>query len=138
MNPKNIRAEFARAQKSLLAAKTLQTEGLFEDAVSRAYYAVMHWAKAALLAHDKVSETHAAIRRDFGSVLVRSGRIEKEWATILAREQDRRIAADYDATLSINADASLRLVEDADRFIQRIQRYLGEEGVLEAKDRERG
>ena len=134
MNPKNVRAEFARAQKSLQAAKILQADGLFEDAVSRAYYAVMHSAKAALLVHDKVSESHAAIRRHFGSVLVRNGRIEKEWAAILAREQDRRIAADYDATLSIHADASLPLVEDADRFVQRIRKYLVEEGILEAKD----
>lgn len=137
MNPKNVRAEFVRAQKSLQAAKILQADGLFEDAISRAYYAVMHAAKAALLVHDKVSESHAAIRRHFGSVLVRSGRIEKEWATILAREQDRRVAADYDATLSIDADASLPLVEDADRFVQRIQRYLVEEGVL-AKDQGHG
>ena len=47
MNPKNVRAEFARAQKSLQAAKLLHADGLFEDAVSRAYYAVMHSAKAA-------------------------------------------------------------------------------------------
>lgn len=69
---------------------------------------------------------------------MRSGRIEKEWATILSREQDRRIAADYDAALSIDADASLRLVEDADRFVQRIQKYLVQEAVLDAKDPEYG
>ncbi|MGH9425415.1 MAG: HEPN domain-containing protein [Terriglobia bacterium] len=138
MNPKNVLAEFTRAQKSLQAAKLLHADGLFEDAVSRAYYAVMHSAKAALLVHDQVSESHAAIRRLFGSVLVRSGRIEKQWATILAREQDRRIAADYDATLSIDADASLPLVEDADRFVQRMRRYLVQEGVLEAGGKEGG
>jgi uncharacterized protein (UPF0332 family) len=98
------------------------------------HYAAMHSAKAALLVHEKILASHAAIRRLFGSVLVRSGRIEKEWATILAREQDRRIAADYDATLSIAADASLRLIDDADRFVQRIQRYLVEEGILNAED----
>ena len=134
MNPKNVRAELARARKSLQAAKVLHADGLFEDAVSRAYYAVMHSAKAALLVHEKISASHAAIRRLFGSILVRSGRIEKEWATILAREQDRRIAADYDATLSIAADASLGLLDDADRFVQRIQSYLVEEGILNAGD----
>jgi uncharacterized protein (UPF0332 family) len=44
MNAKNVRAEFTRATKSLQAAKVLQADGLFEDAVSRAYYAVMHAA----------------------------------------------------------------------------------------------
>ena len=69
---------------------------------------------------------------------MRSGRIEKQWATILASEQDRRIAADYDATLSIDADASLPLVEAADRFVQRMRRYLVEAGVLEASGKEGG
>ncbi len=95
MNPKNVQAEFTRALKSLQAAELLQADGLFEDAVSRAYYAVMHAAKAALLVHDQIAESHVAIRRLFGSVLVQTGNIEKEWASILAREQDRRIAADY-------------------------------------------
>jgi uncharacterized protein (UPF0332 family) len=58
MNSKNVRAEFTRALKSLQAAKVLQADGLFEDAVSRAYYAVMHAAKAALLIHDRVVESH--------------------------------------------------------------------------------
>jgi uncharacterized protein len=130
MNSKNVRAEFTRAMKSLQAAKILQADGLFEGAVSRAYYAVMHAAKSALLLHDRVVESHAAIRRHFGSVLVRTGRIEKEWAAILAKEQDRRIAADYDAGLSMDAESTLQLVEEADRFVERIRRYLGEALVL--------
>ncbi len=91
MNLKNVQAEFARARKALQAAKLLQADSLFEDAVSRAYYAVMHAAKAALLVHDQIAESHAAVRRLFGSVLVQPGRIEKEWASILAREQDRPV-----------------------------------------------
>ena len=136
MNLKNVHAEFARALKALQAAKLLQAEGLFEDAVSRAYYAVMHAAKAALLVHDRIAESHAAIRRYFGSMLVRTGRIEKEWAGILAREQDRRIAADYNANLLMDAESSLHLVEDADRFVERIRKYLMDERILGAEGKE--
>ncbi len=136
MNPKNVRAEFARALKALQAAKLLQADRLFEDAVSRAYYAVMHAAKAALLVHDQIAESHAAIRRHFGSVLVRNGRIEKEWAGILAKEQDRRIAADYNANLLMDAESSLQLVADADRFVERIRKYLLEERIIEAEGQE--
>lgn len=136
MNPKNIQAELARAVKSLQAAKILQTEGLFEDAVSRAYYAVMHAAKAALLVHDTISESHSAIRRLFGSELVKPGFIEKEWASILAREQDRRIAADYNASHLMDADSSLQLVEDAERFIVRMQHYLAVQGIPVREDQD--
>jgi uncharacterized protein (UPF0332 family) len=136
MNPKNIQAELTRAVKSLQAAKILREEGLFEDAVSRAYYAVMYAAKAALLVHDTISESHATIRRLFGSELVKPGLIEKEWASILAREQDRRIAADYNASHLMDADSSLQLVEDAERFVGRMQNYLVTQGIPILEDQD--
>jgi len=46
--PEHTMKELTRAKKALLAAKTLLEKGLFEDCVSRAYYAVLHAAKAAL------------------------------------------------------------------------------------------
>jgi len=86
--------------------------------------------------HDQIAESHAAIRRHFGSVLVRNGRIEKEWAGILAKEQDRRIAADYNANLLMDAESSLQLVADADHFVERIRKYLLEERIIEAEGQE--
>ena len=84
--------------------------------MSHSYYAVMHAAKAALLVHDAIAESHAGSPRLFGSVLVRPGLIEREWASVLARVQDQRIAADYSIGMGWDAVAALRLVEDAKRF----------------------
>src|SRR3990172_9160737 len=50
--------------------EVLHAEKLFPDAISRAYYAVMHAAKVALLTRDVVAESHGAVRRQFGSALV--------------------------------------------------------------------
>jgi len=50
MNLDEVLAEFQRAAQALRAAEVLHAEELFPDAISRAYYAVMHAAKAALLA----------------------------------------------------------------------------------------
>ncbi|MCZ7624456.1 MAG: hypothetical protein C3F12_07820 [Candidatus Methylomirabilota bacterium] len=129
MNPDNILAEFERAKRALQAARNLYEDGLYEDAVSRSYYAVMHAAKAALLFHDAVAESHAAVGRLFGSVLVRPGIIEAEWADVLAREHRRRIAADYGITASWESAESLRLVEEAGAFVQRIRVYLKSIGI---------
>lgn len=79
MNHENIVSEFNRSLKSLQAAQILMKEDLYEDAVSRGYYAVMHAAKAALFYHNTLAESHAALRRLFGKILVNSGHIEKEW-----------------------------------------------------------
>jgi hypothetical protein len=55
--------ELARAKKALLAAKTLLEKGLFEDCVSRAYYAVLHAAKAALFVTGIEPDTHKGHER---------------------------------------------------------------------------
>ena len=129
MNPENVLAEFNRARKALQAAQILHAGGLFEDAVSRSYYAVMHAAKAALLAHDTTAESHAAVRRFFGTILVRPGLIEREWAAVLAREQDQRMVADYDVQVSWEAESSSHLIEDAQAFVRRIRDYLMNIGI---------
>lgn len=131
MNSDNVLAELERAKRALRAAEILHAGGLYEDAVSRSYYAVMHAAKAALLVHNAIAESHAAVRRLFGSILVRPGLLEKEWAAVLSREQDRRVAADYDVGVSWEAEESSRLLEQAGAFVQRIRDYLGSLGICE-------
>ena len=129
MNLEYVLAEFERGKKSLRSAQILQREGMAEDAVSRSYYAVMHAAKAALLAHDTIAESHAAVRRLFGSVLVLPGRIEKKWASVLSREQDERIVADYESQVPWGEETASQLVEDAQAFVQRIRDYLESIGI---------
>lgn len=61
MNPtdrKQAEKELVRAHKALRAANLLLNEGLYEDCVSRAYYAVLHAAKAALVTVGEVPKSH--------------------------------------------------------------------------------
>ena len=129
MRTENVLDEFARAKKSLAAARLLLSSSLFEDAVSRSYYAVMHATKAALLVHDVIADSHARVRRLFGSVLVRPSLVEKEWAAVLGRQQDKRAVADYAVGTAWDPEEASRLVEDAAAFVKRIQDYLGSAGV---------
>jgi uncharacterized protein (UPF0332 family) len=129
MKQQQIQAEWRRALKASGAAKALLDQGFPEDAVSRGYYAVMHAAKAVLLAHDTVAESHAAVRRLFGRALVKTGAVEKEWADILAREQVQRENADYNVDLEMEAEVARRMVKDAQRFLERMREYLISRGV---------
>lgn len=45
-----VQAELVRAGKALEAARSLLEDAFFEDALSRGYYAILHAARAALLA----------------------------------------------------------------------------------------
>ena len=116
--------KLTRSKITLLAAKTLLENQLYEDCVSRAYYAVLHAAKAALVTVGIEPESHHAVRRMFGLHLVKAGKIEKEFAKILTAEQEDRAIGDYDIYIEIDEDRALKRVHDAEKFVQRIEKYL--------------
>lgn len=71
-----LKQEIRRSKKSLSAAKKLLEEELYEDALSRSYYSILHAAKAALLAdnisvniHERLAVECAEIGRMLGSML---------------------------------------------------------------------
>ena len=116
--------ELIRAKKALLAAKTLLENQLYEDCVSRAYYAVLHAAKAALATKDIEPESHNAVKRMFGLHLIKTGEIEKDFAKILTAEQEDREIGDYNIYIEIEQDRALKRVRDAEKFVERIEKYL--------------
>ncbi|MFO7870668.1 MAG: HEPN domain-containing protein [Kiritimatiellia bacterium] len=122
--PGRVDKETARAAKALRAATTLLEAELFEDAVSRAYYAVLHSAKAALAVRDISADTHKAVRRLFGLHVVEAGLVETEFAKILAAEQEDRELGDYEIDVEIGKERATRRVQDAEKFVQRIKKYL--------------
>jgi hypothetical protein len=130
MRLRQMQAEWQRAQHALQAADLLQTHGLAADAISRAYYATMHAAKAALLAEEVMAESHAAVRRLFGQILVQTGEIEREWAAVLARAHDRRAMADYSIDTVFSPEDTGQVVHDARRFLARIAHYLTSRDIV--------
>lgn len=116
--------ELIRAQKALSAAKALLEFKLYEDCVSRAYYAVLHAAKAALAKEGIEPQSHNAVRRMFGLHLVKTGKLEKDFAIILTAEQEDREIGDYDIHIEIEKDTAQKRVADAEKFVQGIEKYL--------------
>ena len=124
-------AEWRRASESLSAAEVLMREGCEADAVSRAYYAILHAAKAALFVHGVAATSHAAARRMFGLHLVHPGRIEPLWSDYLAEGSDERLAADYDVFVSYSEEETRRGCDRAREFLERMRQYLIASGLAE-------
>jgi uncharacterized protein (UPF0332 family) len=124
-----VLAEWRRAIRSLHAAELLAREGYHEDAVSRAYYATLHAAKAALFVHDVAAASHAAVRRLFGRHLISTGAIERQWSSHLGEGLDDRLAADYDARAAFSAAETRQECQRARDFVERIRRYLLAQGL---------
>ena len=116
--------EMIRAKKALEAANIPLGSGLYEDAVSRAYYSVLHAAKAALCKQGIEPESHRAVRAMFSLHLVKTGKIEKEFATILTAEYEDREMGDYGIDIDIEAERAEKRVMDAEAFIKRVQKFL--------------
>jgi hypothetical protein len=124
--PEYATKELDRAKESLLAAKILLENSLFADCVSRSYYAVLHSAKTALYINGVESKTHEGVRRMFGLHLVKTGKIEKEFADILTEEQEDRIISDYEVDMEIGEETAKQRFNEAVRFVERIERYIRE------------
>ena len=123
---RHIDREMARAEKALRAAVTLFDGELYEDAVSRAYYAVLHSAKAALATSDVFPDSHQGVRRMFGLHMVKTGLIEPEYAKILTIEQEDRELSDYEVDFEMEKDAADQRIKEAQRFLKRIEQYLAD------------
>ena len=120
--------EIIRADKALRSATMLLAEGLLEDAISRAYYAVLHAAKAALAVANVAADSHAGVRRMFCLHLVKDALIEDEYAGILVSAQEDRELGDYDIDVVIDESRAGQRIQDAVRFVNRIKRYIEANG----------
>ncbi|TVM03083.1 MAG: hypothetical protein CV087_06875 [Candidatus Brocadia sp. WS118] len=124
-----IRREIERSKKALVAAQKLFEEGLFEDAISRSYYSVLHAAKAVLLGEQVIVDSHEAVKRLFGMHLVKTGKIDAKFSKILREEQDERFLADYDVSFSPEPERVEKRIKDAECFLQGMSSYLKQKGI---------
>lgn len=124
MNRKSAIAEWRRATESLGAARSCQRDGYYADSISRAYYAILHAAKAALHLHDVTSESHSGVRSMFGLHIVKTGLVEPEWGAEIGRSEGRRNASDYDAMLHFDEDDAREASDRAAAFLDRIHPLL--------------
>lgn len=125
--------EWRRAEECLGAATLCLDHGFYADAVSRAYYAVLHATKAALAyvtatdveaAGDILPETHEGVTNRFGLRLVRPGHIERMWATILGQLNQLRFSADYDVMTIISETVSREAAGRSASSLERIRSLL--------------
>ncbi len=120
-------AEWRRAQAALGATDSCRQDGYYADAVSRAYYATLHAARAALQLHNIATETHAATRNTFGLYMVQRGYIEPQLGSSLRLMSESRIGADYRVHQVFSEADANAAYEHAEYFLSRIRQLLASE-----------
>ena len=119
-----VAAHIARARGKLEAVASDIAAGRWDDAVSRAYYAMYHAARAALLREHQDPRTHRGLVLLIHRHLVSSGRLSSELGAALARVRDLREYGDYEALVQIGEDEAEAAAHDAQAFVAAIERLL--------------
>ncbi len=115
-----------KAEKKLKSARHSFEGEFYEDAISRAYYAMYHAAKAILGSKEIYPRTHAGVISMFGLHLVNTGFVEDLYGRAIARAEESREDADYDIYFEPTRDEAEEVIKDAGEFLERIEKALRE------------
>ena len=124
------RLRLTRAREELETARENIANDRFRAAVSRAYYAVFYVASAALFSQSVQRAKHSGIESAFSQFLVKPGQIEPEFSRLYQRARRQREIADYADEPDVDEAAAQQSLVDAERFVDRLERYLREVGAL--------
>jgi len=116
MTKEVLNAELNRGDESLRSANVLVRESLCLDAMSRCYYAVLHYTRAMLLLRNISPKSHHGAFLLFSQHFVKTGDIPQEFGKILARQQKLREEADYSTEASFSTDDVAAALEDVEKF----------------------
>ena len=126
--PEEVMKHLELAEEELSSAQLLLENGRLRDAISRAYYSMFHAAKALLLMKGINPKKHSGVVRMFGLHFVDEGFIEKVYAKYLTSAFTLRSRADYDVYYAPSQEEAEGVVENAERFLERIKGALEEIG----------
>lgn len=116
----NAVAEIAAARDALRVAEAALALGIRRDAMSRAYYAVFHAARALLLLEAIEPKTHAGVMRMLGEQLLRTGKLEASSLALVTRLHAYRQASDYAYAFDIDATDADREIASARAFVDQV------------------
>lgn len=125
-----IKGYMEKAEKKLEVARKLFKTGDYEDAVSRAYYAVYHATQALLLSEGEKAETHKGVVTLFGLLFVKTGKFKRNLGKYLANLKDDKESGDYEVFSYIDRETAETALEEATEFLAESKKYLKGIGIL--------
>lgn len=114
------------AHQMLEVATHNLADGFHGSAVNRAYYAIFYAANALLATQGLSRSKHSGVIAAFRQYFVKPGFIEIEYGDIYGRVMDDRHISDYDVEMPIEPERAQTDLEDAHRFVDRIEQHLKE------------
>jgi len=118
-----------KAKDKLESAWILFQNSKFEDAVSRAYYAVFFAASAVLYLLGEMPRSHDGLVHLFGLKVVEGKLTDKKYGRILSRLREARESSDYSLYAFFEKEEVLSLLNDAEAFIKEMEKLVDSMGL---------
>ena len=123
-NLDTARKMFAMAQEKRNVAQQLHDNGNYNDAISRAYYAVFHLVSMVMFLHGKTYSSHSQLIGAFNKELIATEALPKAVGKAVRLLFDLRQGADYDFYQRIDPQESYQALEDTAQIFTSIQIYI--------------
>ncbi|NJN67765.1 MAG: HEPN domain-containing protein [Chloroflexaceae bacterium] len=119
-------ALLGKAADDVRAARMLATQGMYDAAVSRAYYAMFSVAQAFLLGQGLAFSKHSAVIAAFGRQVAHAGLVPLELHRHLIDAQEARLQADYARKYRVLTEQeAIRHLSHAEAFLDVAVRLIG-------------
>jgi uncharacterized protein (UPF0332 family)/predicted nucleotidyltransferase len=115
------------ADEKLGVARDLARDAHYDDALSKAYYAVFYGAKAALLSIGVKVKSHSGAISEFGRRFVTTGRVDQRFSAIHSSLSRARLRSDYDPYPRVDKRRAEQAIRDAETFTARARELVEEE-----------
>ena len=115
-----------QAEEEYDAAFHLYDGGFYRDAVSRAYFSMVHSAQSLLITKNIRLKSHKTLIKRFGEEFIKKEIIEKKMGNILFQVETIRAKADYDIGVKITKKKCEKILDSCELFISEIKRIIKE------------
>lgn len=119
-----------KSRRKLQAAQKLLSDGFYEDAISRAYYAMYSAIRALLLTKNISPLSHKGLFIKFSEHFIKTEIFPFEFTRILAYAKEIRENGDYEPTYIGNEIDARNVVADAEKLLHQIENYLKDNNIL--------
>ncbi len=127
---REARLYIRNAHEMLEVAALNLSEDYHGSAVNRAYYAIFYAANALLATQGLTRSKHSGAIAAFRERFVKTGLIEVEYSDLYGRVMENRHVSDYEIEVPVERQVATRALDDAQRFVERVEQFFQQEGWL--------
>jgi uncharacterized protein (UPF0332 family) len=126
-NPTPVDFARYRIDKARLCLQDAKVpDNSFETAANRSYYCIFNAMRAVLSLDRFDSKKHSGVISAFRKGYIKTGVFPVEFSTIIDKAFEIRLESDYEAFYVVSKAAVAAQVENAERFLDAVEKYIGE------------